>query len=109
EHLAHLFFGYRAEATTLAAAAPEVDVPGAACAGSGTWRGPRAGLLVHPPVGAQLVVLLPLGGIAKDLVGLVNLLELGLGRLVAWIDIGMVLARQLPIRLFDFLLRGGFC
>jgi hypothetical protein len=67
----------------------------------------RAPLLVHPPVGAQLVVLLPLLRIAEHLVGLVDFLELRLGRLVAGVDVGVVLARQLPVRALDLLVGGG--
>ena len=40
-----------------------------------------------PPVGAELVVLAALLGIAEHLVGLVDLLELRLGRLVARVDV----------------------
>src|SRR5262249_28458166 len=58
-------------------------------------------------VRAQLVVLLALLGIAEDLVGFVQLLEARLRRRVAWIDVGVVLARELPVRLFDLLLGGG--
>ena len=67
----------------------------------------RAGLLVHPPVRSQLVVFLPLVGIAEHFVGLVDLLEFRFGRLVAGIDVGMVLPRQLPERLLDLLLGRG--
>ena len=67
-----------------------------------------ARLLVHPPVGPELVVLPALVGIAEHLVGLVDLLELRLGRLVARIDVRVVLARKLPERLLDFLFRRRF-
>ena len=62
-------------------------------------------LLVHPPVGAELVVLLALLGVAEHLVGLVDLLELRLGGLVAGVHVGMVLAGELAVRLLDLLLR----
>src|SRR2546428_161188 len=99
EHLAHLLFGHRPEATALAAA--EVDVPFAAAREARSGARARTGLLVHAPVGAELIVFLALLRVAKDLVGLVELLESSLGRLVAGVDVGMVLARQLPERGFD--------
>jgi hypothetical protein len=55
----------------------------------------RAGLLVHAPVRAELVVLLPLLGIAEHFVGFVDFLEARFRGLVAWIDVGMELAGQL--------------
>src|SRR5262249_36230512 len=69
EHLAPFFFGHRAVAARAAAAAAEVHVPAAAGARERV-AALRAGLLVHPPVGAELVVLLPLLRIAEDLVRL---------------------------------------
>src|SRR5262249_58609767 len=69
--------------------------------------GRTACLLVHPPVRAELVVLLPLLRIAEDFVRLVDLLELRLGGLVPWVHVRMMLARQLPERLLDFLVGGG--
>jgi hypothetical protein len=66
------------------------------------WTTGGAGLLVHPPVRAQLVVLLPLVRIAQDFVRLVDLLELALRRLVARINVRVILARELPVRLLDF-------
>ena len=68
---------------------------------------PRRRVLVHAPVGAELVVLLALRRIAQHLVGFVHLLELRLGRLVARIHVRVVLAGQLPERLLDFLVGGG--
>ena len=62
-------------------------------------------LLVHAPVGAELVVLLALLRIAEDLVRLVDLLELRLGRLVAGVHVGMMLAGELAVRLLDLFLR----
>ena len=53
------------------------------------------------PVGAELVVLLALVGVADDLVGLVYLLELGLGVLVVGIDVGMEFAGELAVGAFD--------
>ena len=58
--------------------------PGCRASARGRRHPPSgAGLLVHPPVGAELVVFLALLRIAEDLVGLVDLLEARLGRLVA--------------------------
>src|SRR5262245_10778936 len=62
-------------------------------------------LLVHPPVGAELVVLLTFGRIAENFVGLVDLLEARFGGLVARIDVGMELAGQFAEGLLDLLLR----
>src|SRR5262249_4211346 len=110
EHLVHLFLGHRAVAAFAGTAAAEVDVPPAttelariepAAAGAG------ARLLVGAPVRAQLVVLLPLRRITEHLVGLVDLLEAGLGCLVAGIDIRVVLARQLAEGLLDLFLARG--
>src|SRR5262249_93994 len=108
EHLVHLFRRHRPVAALAAGpAAAEMGVPPAAAeltrieAGA---AGARARLFVGAPVGAQLVVLLALGRIAEDFVRLVDLLELGLGRLVAGIHVRMVLARELPEGLFDLFL-----
>src|SRR5258708_7449165 len=46
-------------------------------------------------------------GIRQDVVGLRNFLELGLGRLVAGIEGGMVLLGVLAERLSDVVVRGG--
>src|SRR5262249_41164235 len=100
EHFPHLVFRHRPKSAARSAAAV-VDIPAALRAAAG--RG--ACLLVHPPVRPELVVLLALRRIAQDLVRFVDFLELRLGGLVAWIDVGMVLARQLAERLLDFLLR----
>ena len=54
-------------------------------------------LLVLLPARTELVVLLALLGIAEDLVGLVDLLELVLGRLVALVHIGVMCAGDLLI------------
>src|SRR5439155_14168207 len=102
EPLLHFFFAHGAEP------AAEGDIPRAPRLAAAR-RGPaRGSLFVHPPVRAELVVLLPLLGIAEHLVGLVDLLEPGLGRLVARIDVRVVFARQFPVRLLELLLRRGF-
>src|SRR4029434_11231032 len=59
-------------------------------------------------VGAQLVVFLSLRGIAEHLVGLVDLLEARLRRLVARVHVRVMLARELPEGLLDLLLGGAF-
>ena len=46
-------------------------------------------------------------GIRQDVVGLRDFLELGLGRLVAGIEVGMVLLGELAERLADVVVRGG--
>src|SRR4029077_4349398 len=55
------------------------------------------------PVGTELVVLPALVRILQDLVGLADLLELDLGLRVL-VDVGMELARHLPVCLLDVLL-----
>src|SRR5262245_18129660 len=104
EHLVHLFLRHRAIAGL--AAASEVRVPRARLTRIESLA--RAGLFVGTPVGAELVVLLALGGIAEHLVRLGQILEARLRSLVARIDVGVVLARQLPVRLLDLLLGRGF-
>src|SRR5262249_55890250 len=80
-------------------AATEIHVPAGR---RSTTRRAGAGLFVHAPVGTELVVLFPLLGVAEDLVGLVDPFELRLGRLIAGIDVGVMLARELPVGLLDF-------
>src|SRR5690606_54802 len=50
---------------------------------------------------AEAVVGLALGRLGQDLVGFLDLLELGLGRLVVRIAVGMVLHREFPIGLLQ--------
>src|SRR5204863_9118007 len=76
EHLAHLFRAHRAEAAAARRAA-EIDVPRVAALEPAARR--AAGLLVHAPVGPELVVFFSLLRIAEHLVRLVHLLELRLG------------------------------
>src|SRR5262245_64959338 len=71
EHLVHLFLRHRAIAGLAAAA--EVRVPRARLTRIESLA--RAGLLIGTPVGAELVVLLALGGIAEHLVRLGQILE----------------------------------
>ena len=59
-----------------------------------------------PPVVAVPVVLAAALGVGEHLVGLVDLLELALGRLVAGIQIGMMPAGQTPKGRLDVLVRG---
>src|SRR5206468_5380405 len=106
EHLAHLVFGHGAESATRPALA-ELHVPGAAAGKSARTARRRSGLLVHPPVRAELVVLLPLLGIAEHFVCFVNLLGPRLSGLVARIHIRMVLAGELPVCLLDLFFGGG--
>ena len=56
---------------------------------------------------AVLVIALALRGVAQHLVGLVDLLELGLGLLVAGIQVWVVLLGQLAVGLLDLIVRGG--
>ena len=61
---------------------------------------------IHPCM-AVLVIALALRGVAQHLVGLVDLLEPGLGLLVAGIQVGVVLLGQLAVGLLDLIVRGG--
>src|SRR5215471_2044894 len=103
EHLPHFLFSHRpiAAASRLA---PEANVPARL-----TAEACAAGrhVFVRTPIRAELVVFFALLGIAKDLVRLVDLLELRLSSFVAWIDVRVVLARQLPERLLQILVGGG--
>src|SRR5262249_47485312 len=56
---------------------------------------------------AELIVSLALFGIGEDVVGDRDLLELLLGGLVARIDVRVMLARQLAVRLADLVRRRG--
>src|SRR5690606_37033451 len=71
---------------------------------------PRAGAARAPAEAAgrgaeaaDLVVLLALGLVAQDVVGRGDLLEALLGPGIAGVGVGVVLARQLPVRLGDVL------
>ena len=55
---------------------------------------------------AVAIVERPLLGVGEDVVSLLNFLELLLGRLVARVDVGMVLPRHAAIGLLDRLWRG---
>ncbi len=87
---------HRASAAKIAAAAET-----AAEAGRGTEF--RAGF----PVRAQFVVFFPLGGIAKDFVGLVDFLEFLLGLLLVFRDVGMKFAGKFAEGFFDVGVAGG--
>src|SRR5215204_5316781 len=100
EQLLHFFLRHRAEAAASAGAANIEAAPERSAA----WL--RAGLFVHAPIRAQLVVLLPLFGIAQHFVSFVDFLEACFGGLVARIDVRMELAGQLAKGLLDLLLRG---
>ena len=54
----------------------------------------------------MLIIDLALFGIAQDIVGFLNFLEAVFSSLVAWIQVRMVLAGQLPIGLADLVRLG---
>ena len=54
----------------------------------------------------ELIVHLPLLGIAQDVVSLLNVLESVFRRFVAGIEIGMILAREFAVGLADIVRRG---
>ncbi len=66
---------------------------------SGTARAARRNVVGIETV---LVVDLALFRVAQNVVGFLNRLEAFFGGLVAWIQVGMVLARQTPVSLADF-------
>ncbi len=61
---------------------------------------------IHPGK-AELVVALALVAVAEDLIGLVDLLESGLGLLVAGVQVRVVLLGQLPVGLLNLCLCGA--
>src|SRR5258706_186293 len=78
------------------AARPAAEGPAQGCPSRPpAWPAGCPGLFVHPPVRAELVVLLPLLRIPEHLVGFVDLLELRLGRLVRRVHVRVMLAREL--------------
>src|ERR1700681_2412086 len=83
EQLAHFLFGHGADPAPWSA--PEADVPGGILL-TGRALTAGAGLFVHPPVGAELVVFLALLRIAEHFVRFVDLLELRLGGLLVRVD-----------------------
>src|SRR3990170_9167222 len=80
------------ESPEVGAAASEVDPE--------PLEGPRPGLGVALPVGAETVVALALLGVGEDLVGLVDLLE-AVGRPLGPGNVGVMLPGQPPIGLLD--------
>ena len=68
------------------------------------WRsevGPRF------PIGSELVITLALLGITQDVVGFLDFFELILCALVVGVDVWMVLAGELPVGFFDFVVPRG--
>ena len=68
---------------------------------------PGAEVGIHPRM-AELVIFGPLLFVGEHLIGLVDLLELGLGGLVVGVHVRVVLFGQLPVGLFNFIIRGAF-
>ena len=93
------FLGVSARSARAWAAGP--PNPPAATVGLGCGRIDVVG------VEAELIVNLALLGIAEDVVGFGKRLELFLGRLIAGIHIGVILARQLAEGLADVVRRRG--
>ena len=78
----------------------------AKAAAIGAGAASRTEVGVHPGV-AELVIAGPLVFVGQDLVGLVDFLEVGLGLLVAGVQVGMVFFGQLPVCFFQFIVAGG--
>src|SRR5699024_5455838 len=80
---------------------------GAAAGGGvrGAAGGAEAAESARGDLGAELVVLLALGRVTDDVVGLADPLELVLGGSVAQVRIRVVLTREFAIRLSDIVLR----
>src|SRR5207237_3194106 len=98
-------------AGTLASATGKApEAAGAKACVSGTPASPRISLgrgrVNVVGVIAELIVDFPLLGIAQDVIGLGDLLELLFGRFVARVDVGMIFPGQLPERLADLIFRG---
>lgn len=68
---------------------------------------PAPKLGVHARV-AELVVLGPLLLVGQHFVGLIDLLELGLGILVTGVQVGVVFFGQLTVGFFQFVVRDPF-
>src|SRR5260370_1040366 len=66
---------------------------------------PAANAAVRPHP-AKPVILRALGLVGEHVVSFLDLLELGFGLLIAGVAIGVMLPRQLPVRLFDFVFGG---
>src|SRR5205085_2613510 len=54
----------------------------------------------------EVIVVGSLGLVAQDIVGVLNLSELGLRLFIAWIAVGVVLPRQFAVGLLDFICTG---
>jgi hypothetical protein len=85
------------------AAAPGVGARAGAAAAAADVGAGGLGLLDPLPVVAPAVVLLALVGVGQHAVRLANLLEEGLGLLVARVDVRVVLAGQLAVGRLDVL------
>src|SRR5262249_16314101 len=92
----------RTASSTGAAAKQVVDIDRAfeTAASAPVRRRRKVGAVL--PIRSQLIEFLTLFGIAQDLVRFLNFFELFLGLVVVRIQVGMVLAGKLPIRLLDF-------
>src|SRR3954470_7000300 len=109
EQFFHLLLRYgpilAAAAGRVSAGPPALE---AAEAAEPAWEALRARrhVLVGAPVGAELVVLAALVGVAEHLVGFVDLLEARFGHLVPGVHVRVVLAGQLAVGLLDLLVGG---
>ena len=63
--------------------------------------------LLAGPVDLAGIEAPPLFGVGEDVVGLTDFLEPGFGRLVAWIEVGVMFLGELAERLADVVLGGG--
>src|SRR5262249_8745506 len=66
-------------------------------------------LLVLFPVRSYFIVLLSLFGVGQDFVGFADFLEMLFGLFVIWVNVRMMLSRELPERRANIFLRGGLC
>src|SRR5690606_20771571 len=70
--------------------------------------GARSGTSAHRLVGAAVAVeQFPLFGIVEHVEGVLDLLKLFFRLRIVWMKVGVVLARELAVRLLDFLCRGA--
>ena len=84
----------------------DVPDPAEAAKAAGAAAGPERARIEAAEDPAAGVVALALLGVGQNVVGLLDLLEALLGRLVALVAVRVVLPRELPVGLLDLVRRG---
>src|SRR5262249_20637889 len=92
-----------------------VDVDAARTAGEPAARkaasarkAPTGKAAVRRPGEAVLIEVLLLGGVVQDAIGFLHFLVGGVGLLIAWVPIGVMLFRQLAVSLLNLVRACGF-